>query len=107
MEGSAFEKGRDSNKRKLEDACNQLVWLKFFQTTEKIREALKEHLSKEKFKTLEDYTNLSKEEIEECIPGMTDKYNSFIEEISDYENITIDRALEIEKEIFSIIRSKN
>ena len=86
---------------KLQDSCNQVYGFKFSGDAE----AVKKLVPKAELKTLEDYTEESRETLEAKWPGVCDKYDALIEELKG-GNFDDERWQEILKEVWAITHPK-
>lgn len=82
-------------KLKIQDSNIQFTQLFEVFGIDKIKEIIKN------LKTLEDYTALSKEELEKVKPDICNKYNSLIKELQK-EDLTIEKLKEIKKEVWNL-----
>jgi len=87
---------------KIQDSANQLVCFWLFDDINKVKENIKQI----EFKTLEDYTHLTTEELESYREGICDKYNALILEIQE-PDLTMKRLKKIMKETFALTRIPN
>ncbi len=83
----------------INDSANQLMAFKFFDDITEIRK----YIAEAKLKTLEEYTNKKKIELEKIKPGVCEKYNDLVNQLKN-PDLTYENFQKITKEAWQVTR---
>ena len=98
-ENSSFEGSRDSLQSKIEDAINQFIAFPLFRDITEIKKLIADT----HFKSLEEYTGKSREELETFKIGVCDAYDGIIPKLQD-PNLTLEKLDDLKREMMAVIR---
>jgi hypothetical protein len=98
-ENSSFENSRDTLKLKIEDSINQFIAFPLFRDITEIKRLILET----DFKSLEEYTGKTREELETFKIGVCDAYDGIIPKLQD-PDLTLEKLDDLKKEMMAIIR---